>query len=180
MKRTMIFLIAFTIGAATAAALASSPTTVTRDKIRSNTGGTHVEIVTRKVVEPDATVDRPLAEQPVMPHLIEVKMGTMRVLLDPQKDYHNREGAGYLDGNHSLLKAQSAAIGKRIGKVTITRGTGSTHDADAPEPAMILYRWDLLEKQLQEKKADEPDVDQVDEKDAPAPAPARKKMANAD
>lgn len=185
MKRTMIFLVAFTIGAAAAAAMADSPTTVTRQKIRSNTGGTNVEIITRKVVEPDATVDRPLAEQPVMPHLIEAKMGTMRVLLDPQKNYYNPNGVGHLDGNHSLLKAQSAAIGQRIGKVTIIRGTRAKHQADHAKPAMILYRWDLLEKQLKEKQANPPnadgaDVDRADENHAPAPDPAKKKMANAD
>ena len=181
MKRSMVFALAFAIGAAAAVALANNgPATVTRHDIRTNTGQSHVHVVTRPVVEPAATVSRELAEQPVHPYLIEVQMGTTRIMLDPEKNYHNKPGPGYLDQNHSILKAQSRAIGLKTDRVIIYRGTPKNADAHDEKPRMIMFRLDQLEKQLEQKRVTEPELEKADEVDTPTPESNDKKMAQAD
>lgn len=62
------------------------------------------QVLDRPVVEPAATVSRALAEQPVFPYLVPVKMGLITVYLDPAHDYQHT-AVGGLDENNSLVRA---------------------------------------------------------------------------
>jgi hypothetical protein len=66
------------------------------------------QVITRRVVEPAATVGRQLSEQPVHPHLIEVRVVNATVWLDPDKDYI-RQGHYKIDENHHIPAAQRLA-----------------------------------------------------------------------
>lgn len=65
-----------------------------------------VHVVSRSVTEPSAVINRALSEQPVHPHLIEVRLVHTTVHLDPEKNYERSGRVGRRNPNEKLLKAQ--------------------------------------------------------------------------
>lgn len=86
-------------------------------------------VVIRPVVEPAAVVDRELSEQPVLPHLAEVNVNTLTVLVDPQACYARPTGG--IDINHTIRQAQRLHGDATARRARVVRRP----QADAPESA---------------------------------------------
>ncbi len=107
---------------------------------------THVVIVQRPVVEPAATVDRALAQQPVWPDLVEVFLlgegsgGASTIYLHPDVDYEN-QGSLRLDRDHFINRAQRSANQMRRRPARIIWGAQHAEPTEtAVAPAFILER----------------------------------------
>lgn len=97
-------------------------------------------VVVRPVAAPAATVDRALAEQPVRPYLIEVRLVNTTVYLDPAVDY-GRKRVGSLDEDHFILKAQRVhASLQPQGPRVMYPPTPVEERAGETQPAFILHR----------------------------------------
>ncbi len=120
-------------------------------------GPQSVRIVVRQVTVPSATVSPALADQPVHPHLIEVKVNNTTVYLDPDEDYEHQHPVGVLDRNHFIPKAQRLA--KRL-------GVAGASNVATNGAARIIYG----QPEAQEQKLDDQPVMIIPK---PAGVPAR-------
>jgi hypothetical protein len=115
------------------------------------TQGSGVQIITRDVVEPAATVSRELSEQPVRPYLTEVKVVTQIIQLDPAADYERQDNAeGRLDENHWILRAQRLARSLSNPGVTVIHGNGPRplREPGSVQPAMIFIKPPNMKQDL--------------------------------
>ncbi len=94
-----------------------------------------------RVVEPAAVISRELAEQPVYPHLAQLRMDHTIIYVDPNYDYRAKR-PGRLDEGHSILRAQRlyhALNRKPVEIVTNPRGHEAMHER-TPTPRAIFLR----------------------------------------
>jgi len=100
-----------------------------------------VTVVTRPVAVPAATVSRELSQQPVHPHLIEVRYVNTTLYLDPNADYIH-QGVNRIDDNHSLVKAQRLGRSLRAKGVTVIYGSPQRAALDPMniEPRAVIMR----------------------------------------
>ena len=105
--------------------------------IRSRTA----RVVTRHVVDSAAVVSRELSDQPVHPHLIEVRVVNTTVWLDPDKDYI-RQGFYKIDENHHIPAAQRLARSMRAPRARTYWGSepGAFGPSRTIRPYMILMK----------------------------------------
>ncbi|MFA9479868.1 hypothetical protein ACERK3_16415 [Phycisphaerales bacterium AB-hyl4] len=108
---------------------ADTPSTVQRLPIDTNRPE-GPQLIRRQIVEPAAVVSRALSEQPVLPHLAEVRVGGVTVLVDPQVDY--RRPTGGIDKNHTIIRAQRLhQAAQPASPARVVRH----HHADQPDPS---------------------------------------------
>jgi hypothetical protein len=97
-------------------------------------------IVVRPITHPAATVSRELSEQPVRPHMIEVRVGQTTTFLDPTANYRGSR-PGSLDEGHWILRSQKKAAEVQGTRVVYGRDHAKpTVKADPIRPSMILLR----------------------------------------
>ncbi len=134
---------------------------VTHHAVNGRNATSTAVIVQRRVAQPAAVVSRSLAEQPVHPYLIEVRLAnTTTVYLDPDRDYQYQNG-NPIDTNHTLLQAQR--LGRELNNpgVTIVRNeraadeTQSMVRADEIQPRAILQAPPRPRKDHQPQNAPE-------------------------
>jgi len=142
---------------------------------------TTVEVVKRGVAEPAAVVSRELREQPTFPDLIEVRIGSQTVFLDPRQNYQNKPFAGELDDNTSLLQARRLAD-IPLPRTYVIHGKGYKRDepstSEVPEPSVVIPVPERFKNREAEPKrlGPTPDIDPPDfDKE-----PSVRKMAQAD
>lgn len=85
-----------------------------------DSGSRVASVVTRTVVDRSITVSRAIAEQPVHPYLVEVRVGVTRIYLDPAKEYR-RQNENAIDDNHTILKALRLADSMHAQRARIVR-----------------------------------------------------------
>ncbi len=129
-----------------------------------------VTLVQRQVAEPAAVVSRELSQQPVHPHLIELKVAQTTTYIDPAKDYQFQNG-NPIDQNHSILRAQRLHAALNAPGVVIVRNPRAAEvedqmiRADEIQPRAIL--------QLPPRPGQQPQ-----KQDQPTPKPQRWKVAS--
>lgn len=102
-----------------------------------------VRVVTRVVVAPEATVSRELAEQPVRPYLIEMRVNGTTVYLDPNEDYEH-QGPGVLDEAHSIPRGQQ--LGRALRAQGVQVSYGAQHPRSAQNQAQAIKPLVIIEK----------------------------------
>jgi len=103
-----------------------------------------VQIVTRRVVEPAATVSRALSEQPVRPHMVELRIADRTTFFDPQAE-HLQPRRFRIDENHTIIRAQRLANSLNARPVTVIYGSDAAAERNLePQPHIILLKPDYL------------------------------------
>lgn len=99
-----------------------------------------VQIITRQIVEPSAVVSPELSDQPVHPHLIEVRVVNLTIYLDPDADYLH-QGYSSIDDKHFIIEAQRLyrSLNAKPARVIWGRDHVTRPDPQATiEPIVIL------------------------------------------
>jgi hypothetical protein len=105
---------------------------------------TDTRLVYRTVVEPAAVVDRALAQQPVMTHLVEVRIVNTTTFLDPAEDYSVKHFAGRgvsRTGHTTLARIQQQHAGRTAAPAQVVRPAPTPQAPAQPiRPTMIFMR----------------------------------------
>lgn len=122
----------------------------------------HTHIVTRDVTYPAATVDRAMSDQPVRPHMIELKVAQTTTWIDPDVSY-TLPTHHHLDQGHSIVRAQRLFKSRNrdlTQRAHVIYGGPEKMAArtDDVKPAFILMRPDYLERKDKEQNRGMPEV----------------------
>ncbi len=132
-------------------------------------------VLVNPIVESAATVSRALAEQPVYPHLIEVKLrGGTTIYIDPNEDYVH-QGPNPIDANSTIPRAQM--LHRHLtAKPQVFRGDGhqpqeAKKEMDESAPVIVIP------KPAAPVKPEKPELQKVE--NAPEQAPSKTEQTQA-
>lgn len=140
------------------------------DPVPTESGPT---LVINEVIEPAATVSRELADQPVHPYLMRVRVVDMTTNFDPESDYQNA-GRGRLDDSHFIVRAQqlhrslTASSVEVFGPRRVMKPTG----LGGVRPQMILLKPPQL------RPVPNPNKEDGNIPSVPEAKPTKKQMAS--
>lgn len=111
--------------------------------VRVVSPGPRYEVTLHSVVAPAATVNRGLADQPVHPYLVTVRIGSALFLVDPLDEHRHGDCSRGMDENHSLRKIKRAV--RSAGSPDAVRIILGSPDAaaplvEAPEPDPAIVK----------------------------------------
>lgn len=108
--------------------------------LRLDPGGVE-RVVLRPVVEPTATVARPLSLQPVRPWLVELRLATTTIFIDPHASLRQDFNRG-IDENHTLMRAQRLGLNRSALPARVIRNEQAAaiealdHGGAVPQPIL--------------------------------------------